>query len=253
MTLPTSPAIGRPPAPSPARWTPARILVVVLGALGVLTGLALLVAGGALTVAAAGQDDGYLTDPDAPLHSTGHAVTVREVGVNASVPGVVADRDLLGRVRIRAAGDDPGRPLFVGIGSRADVDRYLAGVGHDEMRDVDLDPFDVSYRRHAGGPPATPPGDQGFWTVSDAGTGTREVLWDVTPGEWAVVVMNADGSAGVDATVGVDASVPVLRFVGVGFLVAGGAALATGGVLVALAVGTRRRSPYTAVPVGPAR
>ena len=253
MTVPTSPAVRRPPAPPPARWSPARILVVVLGALGGLTGLALLVAGGALTIAAAGRDDGYLAGADAPVHSAGHAVTVREIGVNASVPDVVADRDLLGRVRIRATADDPGRPLFVGIGSRAEVDRYLAGVGHDEMRDFDLDPFDAGYRHHAGGPPATPPGDQGLWTLSDAGTGTREVRWDVTPGDWAVVVMNADGSAGVGATVGVGASLPVLRFIGVGFLVAGGAALGTGGVLVALAVGTRRRSPYTAVPAGPAR
>jgi hypothetical protein len=249
---PTSPAVG-PRAPAPAPWSAGRIVVVVLGALGVLAGLVLLVAGGALAFAGLGRDDGYLTAGDAPLHSNAYAIDVREIGVSVDGPDVAASRDLLGRVRIRATGDDPATPLFVGIAPRADVDRYLTGVRHDEVLDFDVDPFDVSYRQHAGNAPATPPGDQSFWTVSDSGAGTRELVWDVAPGEWSIVVMNADASAGVDAAVGVGASLPVLRLVAVGFVVAGGSALVTGGVLIALALGTRPRTPYTAVPVGPAR
>jgi hypothetical protein len=248
---PTSSPVGRPPATVAARWSAARVVAVVLGALGAVLGLSLLVAGGAL-VAAGGKDNGYLTDGEATLRSQGYAVTVREIGVPGSIPDFVADSGELGQVRVRAASEAAGTPLFVGIAPRADLDRYLTGVDNDELRDFEVDPFRADYRRHAGGPPATPPGEQPFWTVSDAGTGSREIRWDVAPGDWAVVVMNADASVGVDATVDVGASVPVLRPVGIGFLVVGGAALVTGVVLVSFAAVGRRRSPYTAVPVAPA-
>ena len=250
-TTPLSTSLGGPRAPAPAPWSAGRIFLVVVGALGMLLGVGLLVAGGALAVAAQGRDDGYLTSGEAPLHSDGHAVDIRQIGVGVHGPDIATARDLLGRVRVRATSDDAGRPLFVGLAPRADVDRYLAGVRNDEVLDFDLDPYDVDYRQHAGGAPASRPGDQSFWTVSDAGTGTREVTWDVAPGDWAIVVMNADASAGVDATVDLGASTPALRLAAVGFLVVGLSALVTGGVIIALAIGTRQRSPYTAVPVGP--
>jgi hypothetical protein len=190
---PSTATAGRPPATVAASWSPARIVAVVLGALGAVIGVTFLVTGGAL-VAAADKDNGYLTDGEATLRSPGYAVTVREIGIDRSVPDFVTDGGQLGQVRVRATSADAGTPLFVGIAPRADLDRYLAGVDNDEVRDVELDPFRAEYQRHAGGPPATPPGDQAFWTVSDAGTGSRELQWDITPGDWAVVVMNADAS-----------------------------------------------------------
>jgi hypothetical protein len=248
---PSSATAGRPAAAAAAPWSGSRIVALVLGVLGAVLGLVLLVTGGAL-VAASGNDSGYLTDGEATLHSAGYAVTVREIGVDGSVPDFVTDRGELGQVRVRAASEAAGTPLFVGIAPRADVDRYLAGVANDEVRDFDVDPFRVDYRRNAGGPPGTRPGDQPFWTASNAGTGSRELQWDIAPGEWAFVVMNADASAGVDARVDVGATVPALRPVGIGCLVAGGTALAIGAVLVTVAVRGRRRSPYTAVPVASA-
>jgi hypothetical protein len=249
---PSSATPGPPPATAAAPWSGARIVALVLGALGALLGVALLVTGGAL-VAASSNDDGYLTDGEVALRSAGYAVTVREIGVNGSVPDFVTDAGDLGQVRIRAASQDAGTPLFVGIAPRSAVDGYLAGVGNDELRDFEVDPFRAEYRQHAGGPPDTAPGVQSFWTVSDAGTGSRELSWDIAPGDWAVVVMNADASAGVDATVDVGASVPALRPFGIGFLVVGGAVLVTGVVVVVVAASRRRRSPYTAVPVAPVR
>src|SRR5689334_6925122 len=208
---PTS-AAGRPAAPAPARWPTGRVVLVVLGAPAALLGLALLTGGGALAIAAAGKDDGYLTAGYAPLHSDGYAVSVREIGVNVRGPDVATSRDLLGRVRVRATSGDAGTPLFIGLARRADVDRYLAGVANDEVLDFDVDPVHVDYGRHAGGAPATPPGGQSFWAASDAGTGTRQLVWDVAAGDWSIVVMNADASAGVDATVDVGASTPALRY-----------------------------------------
>jgi hypothetical protein len=243
---PSSGTAGRPTAASP--WSGSRIVALVLGVLGAVVGLLLLVTGAAL-VAASGEDNGYLTDGEATLRSAGYAVTVSEIGVNGSVPDFVTDRGELGQVRVRAASEDAKTPLFVGIARRADVDRYLAGVANDEVRDFEVDPFRVDYRRNTGGAPNTRPGDQSFWAASNAGTGSRELQWDIAPGEWAFVVMNADASAGVDAAVDVGATVPALRPIGIGLLAAAGMTLAIGAVLITVAMRGRRRSVYTAVPV----
>jgi hypothetical protein len=243
----TSAPVAKPPAP---HWSVARLLSVVFGGVAAALGIALLVTGGVFV--AVGTSDGYLTDGEASLQSAGHAAVVHEIGVHGRVPDFGTD-GALANLRVRATAEDAATPLFVGIGPRADVDRYLDGVAHDEVRDFEVAPFRVDYRRHAGGAPATEPGDQSFWVAADAGTGSRELDWDVTRGDYAVVVMNADGSAGVGATVDVGATVPVLRPVGIGFLAFGGLALVTGVVLVVAGARGPRRSPYTAVPVAPSR
>ena len=46
------------------------------------------------------------------------------------------------------------------------------------------------------------------------GTGTQTLDWDVEDGNWSVVVMNADGSAGVDAGVSAGANLPFLDDLG---------------------------------------
>ena len=59
-------------------------------------------------------------------------------------------RDLLGNVRI--SGDSAsGKPLFSGIGPADEVASYLADVGYDEVRDIEVSPFAVEYETHTGG------------------------------------------------------------------------------------------------------
>ena len=45
---------------------------------------------------------------------------------------------------------------------------------------------------------APSPGTQDFWVASSTGSGPRTLEWDPTDGSWTVVVMNADGRAGID-------------------------------------------------------
>jgi hypothetical protein len=64
------------------------------------------------------------------------------------------------------------------------------------------------------------------------GTGTQRLDWDVKDGSWSVVVMNADGSRGVDTTISAGAKVPFLG--PLGWVSAGGGIvllLAAGGLL----------------------
>ena len=95
----------------------------------------------------------------------------------------------------------------------------------------------------AGGAPASPPGEQTFWERSDAGTGTRTVEWQLATGDWTVVVMNADGTAGVHADLDLGGTLPVLRGVTIGLFVGGGVLLVGGVLLIVLPLVTRRRDP----------
>ncbi|NNC80302.1 MAG: hypothetical protein HKN94_09155 [Acidimicrobiales bacterium] len=82
------------------------------------------------------------------------------------------------------------------------MDRYLSGVNHDEIRSIDIDNeavVDVRYENHPGTAVPAAPGLQSFWEVSSEGVGTQTLWWDIDAGNWTVVAMNADGSAGVDA------------------------------------------------------
>jgi hypothetical protein len=67
-----------------------------------------------------------------------------------------------GKVRIR--GESPGaQMLFIGIGPEAAVAKYLGGVAHASVQDIDFDPFRVKYLSIAGGAPQGPPTEQRFW------------------------------------------------------------------------------------------
>jgi hypothetical protein len=82
------------------------------------------------------------------------------------------------------------------------------------------------------------PTSQTFWTESVSGTGTQTVTAEVPAGEWSVVVMNADGSAGVGADLSVGATLPIIGRVAFNALVIGGVLFLAGIALVLL--GLRR-------------
>ena len=232
---------GRPPGPPLGA---GRIVTVVLGSLLTLVALGLLAVGGAVAYAGHSRDAaGFVTSGPAPVDSDAYAVVVRSVGVDLRGPDQAYARDLLGTVRIRATGDDANKAVFLGLARTEDVDAYLRGVGHDEVRDIDADPVRTNYTNRAGGAPSSPPGEQTFWDRSDAGTGTRTVDWQVASGNWTVVVMNADGTAGVHADVDLGGTLPVLRGATIGLFAAGGVLLVGGVLLIVLPLVTRRRVP----------
>ncbi len=91
--------------------------------------------------------------------------------------------------------------MFVGIVPVEDVESYLSGVAYTVVTDPRFEPFDVTYQDAPGGNVPTAPAAQQFWVASAEGTGTRQLEWDLRDGTWTVVVMNADGSAGIGVDV----------------------------------------------------
>jgi hypothetical protein len=165
--------------------------------------------------------------------------------VDADVPGWVVDRDRYGQVRLRVT-PRADKQVFVGIARTQDVDSYLRGTAHATVADLDYSPFSVDYRTHAGGAPRTPPSTQDFWAASAQGGDTQTVAWDVEQGSWSIVVMNADGSRGVDAGISAGVNVPFLATFGWVALGTGALILlAAGGLFV---VGVRNPRPRPQVP-----
>lgn len=71
------------------------------------------------------------------------------------------------------------------------------------------------------------------WNVRSAGPGTRVLRWTPEPGDWAVVVMNADGSAGVAVRASAGIAAPFLLQFGITMVLAGlGVGLLALGLLV---------------------
>jgi hypothetical protein len=124
-------------------------------------------------------------------------------------------------VRLRAEPVTPGKAVFIGIGPQADVERYLAGVHHSELLNVYQRPFRADYRDVPGTSPAAPPADQGIWSASVSGSGEQELTWNLAPGTWEIVVMNADASSGVDVQLQAGFHSDLFRPAATGLLVAG--------------------------------
>jgi hypothetical protein len=221
---------------------PGQVAAIVGGSIAGILAVLALVAGGLLVWADSKKDDdGYLKTASDPYSTRAYAITTEDLQLDDDVPGVV--EDLYGKVRLRATSEN-GKPVFVGIANSDDVSRYLASSAHATLTDVNYDPFRPQYRTTGGERRPAAPGEQDIWVASAHGSGTQTLTWDVKQGHWSVVVMNADGSAGVDAGVSAGVTLDFLTPVAWGTL--GGGLLLTavaGGLLFA---GLRRPKPPAA-------
>ncbi len=221
--------------------------MIVAGSLLALIAVGVVAAGAyGLWLHTTQRSDGYVMTSSERFSSGGYALATRTLEISSDVPSFLYGRDWLGDVRIRGESANPGRPLFIGIGRKADVDRYLAGVAHSEVVDVNANPFGTtyrpSYRIRLGGKPATAPGSAQFWVASVAGRGSQALTWSVKEGRWAVVVMRPDGSRGVSADLAAGAKLPALLWASIGLLVVG--LLILGGAAALIYFGAReRRAP----------
>ena len=197
-----------------SRSTAATVFLAIGTAIGVLIalgGIALLVAFAFL------RDDGYFTTDTERLASPGYAIASDAIDLGRDSvdvdPGDVGAKLEITATSVRQA------PVFVGIGPRAAVAKYLRDVAHSRLDDFGGGRPD--YTQIAGPRRPASPLSQGFWVARSAGRGEQRMQWDVDAGTWTAVVMNADGSraVAVDADAGV--KIDWLIWVGVGLTVLG--------------------------------
>ena len=219
---------------------PVRIVLLVLGSFLALLSLGLGIAAAGLgwVVATQRDDAGYFTSDSERFETATYALTTQEVDLEAPGPMTGGPTAADATVRLRVDGAN-AEDIFVGVAREADVEAYLRGVPHQEIADVNSDPFSAEYRtEHAAGRALPePPANQDIWVAEATGPGTQTLTWDVEPGRWAAVVMNADGSpavvADVDAGIKTGLLTPIVIAMGVGALMlfGAGAALIVGGVV----------------------
>jgi hypothetical protein len=231
-----------------------RIALIITGAVTALVATALVLGG---TLALYGEiekdDDGYLTTEAHRFSADTRALATENLDADFDGGDWVVEPGDLGKVRLEAESRD-GKPLFVGIARTGDVERYLSGVPHTTVHDVEAGPFDsfdADYTRHAGQRYPASPEHADIWAASANGAGTQTVDWEIEDGNWSVVVMNADGSLGVDADISAGANVPFLNELGWTALGSGSFALILGIGLIVLAV-RRPGGPSGTAPIGDA-
>jgi hypothetical protein len=208
-----------------------------IGIAGTLFGILLSLAG--LVLLAFVGVDGTFTTPRTAAETDTHAIVLSASFVDEDLrSGELGDST----VTLDVEGGD--REVFLGIADSADVADYLDGVAVAQALEVSYPGAGLTLRRVDGRREPTPPEDEPFWTRSRVGDGT--LTWDLAEGDWSVVVMNADGSAGLDVAGTVTARIPalgvalvVLLLIGVPLLVAG----------IALIVSGVRQQPAASRPV----
>jgi hypothetical protein len=225
--------------PASSRWGAGRVIAVVVASLAVLAGLAALAGGGIALVFDQTQRDasGYLMTDTTAYSTDTYALVSDSYRTGAAGDRMVA-RDMLGTVRIRTQST---RPVFVGIGPAAAVDSYLANVRREVATRFDAAQSD--FRLLRGGAPAAAPATKHFWAAQTVGSATQTLSWSPRNGDWRIVVMNANGSAGVHADLAIGARFPHLLWIGIGVLASGALLLLLGGAGLYAAIRTRVKAP----------
>ena len=231
-----------------------KVVGIIFGSLILIVGIGLLIGGGTLVGIDVGftDDEGFLASPSAGFERDMYAI----------VGEAVFDGDWIWwydhptAIRLRITGE---QPIFLGIAPREDLEAYLADVSYSEIGDFDFNEdrrkkiWATEYRDHIGADAPALPGDQTFWHASAQGEGAQTLTWEIEPGDWVLVVMNADGSRGIEADGSIAIEAPWLLAVGIVVLAVGLVIVAVGlAIILDDARGARTAAPAEAgVPPQP--
>ena len=222
--------------------TAGKIVLRIFGTIIILVGLA-LATGGGVTIWVDTEhvdSEGFITSDTIQIERGSRVVVTGPIDIDEDALDVLDWMGLVTDFKVAGSNNDPSKGIFIGVGEESDVEAYLSDVNYDEMEWFDigwLDFDDWTYENHPGNSEPTAPTSETFWTVSAYGTGTQTMEWETEVGSHSIVLMNDDGSAGLDLVAVLKVKVPeALIWIGVGILLGGIIALAAGGLMVFLAV-----------------
>ena len=205
------------------------IVVVVVAISLIATGGAVLWANGVLT-----DGEGYLTTKTIRVDKGSYAVVSEPTDIEVG-SWWVWDWGDLATFKIEGSNDDSSKNIFMGLADESDSNSYLIDVNHDEVIDIDINPDRLDFRNRPGNSEPAIPTTQDFWLESVNGPGTQTLAWDMQAGTWSLILMNEDGSAGVDLSVLLGVKIPWLFGTGLGLLIGGIVALPLGTLMIVLA------------------
>jgi hypothetical protein len=215
-----------------------RLALVIIGGLVVTASVAIIAFACFLHWVNGKRDDGYFTTGTVQVGALNHALT-SDLDVHRGLVSVIG-KDGFSRVRLHVRTE---RDMFIGVARSLDVNDYLRDTSATRLTDFDLAPFRPYYTETVGDADPGPPGEQDIWTAKAQGSGTLTLDWDVEPGGWTLVLMNADGSTGIDAKVDAGAQIPLIGTLAWIVTAVGLAVLALGVLMLVLGLRTRRPQP----------
>jgi hypothetical protein len=221
------------------------LLAVFFGGIIIIASLGIMAGGGTVMWALStfSDADGFLISREVKLQVDSHAMVHRgtEIDIDVDVPYYIWQPDLGDLVTLKLVGtsNDPSKPVFIGIAREGDASEYLSDVEYDAVVDFSW-PFD--HRResqpvfwfdaHPGGAPSQAPATETFWEASVTGSGTQTLEWEPEVGSFWFVVMNADGSSGVEVDMQMGAKIPLLRSIGNMMFTGGVISLVVGSLII---------------------
>ncbi len=175
-------------------------MIIIGSIITALAGPQLVGAAALATAVAAGGGDGFISAPAVRVQTPSSAIITPPAQIEGSaVPelrfAVTAGRD----------GDDP---VFVGIGPSDAVAEYLDGVAFAELEGMRGNPPRIELREIPGTAAAESPDAQTFWVAAESGPGAQTITWVLEPGDWTLVIMNADGSPDIESSLRIGVEAP---------------------------------------------
>ena len=230
----------------PKRSTGTRVFLLVASAVTSLIAIGLVAFGGLALWGDSQKDErGYLSTDSHRFAASTHAIATENLDMDLDGVEELVDSTGLGDIRIDVA-PQSGKPVFAGIARTDELSAYLRDVAHTTVTDLDFEPFEASYKAQGGqGTPAAPAAER-IWAASSQGAGPQTLTWDVEDGEWSIVVMNADGTSGVQADISAGAKVPYLNEIGWSALGGGAILLIAAAALLGFGLRPPRQRPQTA-------
>jgi hypothetical protein len=210
------------------------IPAILLGLLSGPLGLVLLAAVGT---------DGRFTTPTTRAESDAYALVFDAIFVEGDLPVRGSFATTIG-FEVRSADGH----VFIGMADTRDASRYLRDVSIAEARDLRYPAGRLETIAISGTETPAPPGEQDFWLATSEGVGVQGIEWTLDRGNWTVVIMNADGSSGLDLEGTATIDLPFLGTMAIVLTLIGASLVVIGLVLVISAL---RQAPAPARATGP--
>ena len=226
-----------------------KIVLLVFGIIVLLISLVLLLPGGALIWAerTLRDDEGFYTTKTIELDRDSYAIVTEPANIDLGdewewLPWVRSwgPSDFL-TLKIEGSSSDSSKQIFIGVAETLDLEVYLTGVEYDEITDFNFRRLSPEYTNHPGTSEPLVPISQDFWTASANGGGIQTLEWAIESGTYSFLLMNEDGSRGLDLEALIGIAVPsVLWGIGVGLFIGGLVVLALAILMLYLAVRRRK-------------
>ena len=226
-----------------------KIILLIFGIIVLLISVGLLAGGGALVWAdwRYVDRDGFLTTDTLHIERDSHAIVAGPIEIDETALKVLRNIGVVTIFEFEGRNNNPSKPIFMGIADERDLDSYLNNINYDEITSIDfgwhLDFDDVRYINRSGTSTPSVPASENIWAESVDGIATETLRWETEAGSYSIVMMNGDGSSGVDIDVVFKVKVPSIIGWAAGLLIGGAVVLFLGIMMIYFAARRPRTLP----------